>query len=352
MRVESFSHPTNWRDIQTQAAAAESAGFDAYSTPEINNDPFQTLTAAALATETIQLRTAILVAFPRSPMVTAGSAWEVHENTGGRLVLGLGTQVKGHNERRFSVPWPKKPATKLREYIEAMQAIWRCWQTGERLEYEGEYYQFSLMTPEFAHKPTDFGPIPVYTAAVRPAMLRLAGRVSDGVRLHGFCTRKYLSEVAMPALREGMVKSGRERAQFEICGGGFIATGPTEDAVQSMFETIRYRISFYASTRTYLPVFQLHGWDDLAAKLHTMSKTGQWKDMAAQVPDEVVHEFAAVGTYDTIATSIAERFGGMSDAVELGFLPETPGELMRDVIKDIQAIPSAFERSRTWAELA
>lgn len=350
MRVESFADPTSWADIQKQAAAAEAAGFDAFSTPEIKNDPFQTLTAAALATETIQLRTAILVAFPRSPMVTAGSAWEVHENSGGRLVLGLGTQVKGHNERRFSVPWPAKPATKLREYIEAMRAIWSAWQHGKRLTYEGEYYQFSLMTPEFAHAPNDFAPIPVYTAAVRPAMLRLAGRVADGVRLHGFCTRKYLEEVAMPALQEGMTKSGRERTNFEICGGGFTATGPDEEAVQKMFEIIRYRISFYGSTRTYLPVFQLHGWDDLAAKLHTMSKTGKWKSMAAEVPDEVVHEFAAVATYDNLAPAIAKRFGGMSDAVELGFLPETAPELMREVISDMQHIPSTFDKHLGWSE--
>lgn len=343
MRVEAFAPHTNWAGMQAAARSAEALGFDAFATPEIAHDPFLNMAVAALATERIGLRTAIAVAFPRSPMVVAGMAWDLHENSGGRFSLGLGTQVKGHNERRFSVPW-SAPAARLREYVESLRAIWRCWQTGGPLDYQGEHYQFSLMTPEFRHAPTTHGPIPIYTAAVRPAMLELAGRVADGVRLHGFCTRRYQEELAMPQIEAGLREAGRPRERFEVCGGGFIATGPDEAAVAARVEWVRYRVAFYASTRSYWPVMELHGWDDLAAELHQMSIAGRWKEMAKRVPDDVVRTFAAVGTYDTIGDAVAARFGGLSDSVELAFEDEgVPAEVLADVVRKIQAIPTRFE---------
>ncbi|MCB9730689.1 MAG: TIGR03617 family F420-dependent LLM class oxidoreductase [Deltaproteobacteria bacterium] len=342
MRVEAFAPQAPWSGIQAAARHAEAAGFDAFATPEIANDPFMTLAVAALATERIGLRTAIAVAFPRSPMVVANASWELHENSGGRFSVGLGTQVKGHNERRFSVPW-SAPAARLREYVESLRAIWRCWQTGGPLEYEGEHYQFSLMTPEFRHAPNALGPIPIYTAAVRPAMLELAGRVADGVRLHGFCTRRYLEEMALPQIEAGLAEAGRPRERFEVCGGGFLATGPDEDAVRKRVDWVRYRVAFYASTRTYWPVMELHGWGDLAQKLHRMSVEGRWKEMAPSVPDEVVHTFAAVGTWDRIADAVAARFGGLSDSVELAFEEEIPVEVAAEIVAKIQAIPCRFE---------
>ncbi len=342
MRVEAFASHTDWSGIQASARAAEAAGFDAFATPEIAHDPFLNLAVAALATERIGLRTAIAVAFPRSPMVVAGMAWDLHENSGGRFSLGLGTQVKGHNERRFSVPW-SAPAARLREYVESLRAIWRCWQTGGPLEYTGEHYQFSLMTPEFRHAPSALAPIPIYTAAVRPAMLELSGRVADGVRLHGFCTRRYQEEMALPQIAEGLAAAGRPRERFEVCGGGFLATGPDEAAVAERIEWVRYRVAFYASTRTYWPVMELHGWQDLAEKLHRMSVEGRWEEMAKAVPDDVVRTFAAVGTYDAIAVAVAERFGGLSDCVELAFDEVTPPEVISDVVGAIQAIPTRFE---------
>ncbi len=349
MRVECFAHPGPWTRIQEEARFAEEAGFDAFTSPEIDNDPFQTLTAACLGTSTVGLRSAIAVAFPRRPMITASASWALQANSGGRFALGLGTQVKGHNERRFSVPWAK-PATRLREYVESLRAIWRCWQLGEKLDYRGEFYNFSLMTPEFSPKPNNLPPIPVYTAAVRSRMLKLAGQVSNGVRLHGFCTRRYLTDVVYPSLEEGLAESGRPREQFEVCGGGFIATGPDEEAVMKAREWVRYRLSFYGSTRTYAPVLEAHGWGDLCTELHAMSKTGRWKEMASRISDEVLQAFTAVGTYENIAPEIERRFGGLSDCVELG-TPEgvEPGPL-REIIQDIQRIPAVFEgHPKNWS---
>src|SRR5690606_11894107 len=222
------------------------------------------------------------------------------------------------------------------------RAIWRCWEHREPLRYEGQHYRFTLMTPEFSPPPSGLPPVPITVAAVGRDMIRLAGRVCDGVRLHGFCTRRYLEEVALPALNEGLAQSGRDRARFEVWGGGFIATGADSDEVAKQVEWCRYRIAFYGSTRTYAPVLSLHGWDDLAAKLHEMSKRGQWNEMAAQVPDEVVHTFAAVAPYSGLAAAVEKRFGGLVDAIALGFGESTPDGLARELIQDLQRIPHRF----------
>jgi probable F420-dependent oxidoreductase len=243
MRVETGIPLDDWRTVGAAAKKAEDTGFDGVVSFEIASDPFIPLAFAAVATERVRLGTAIAVAFPRSPMVTAMTAYDLHTQSKGRFTLGLGTQVKGHNERRFSVPWTA-PLPRLREYIESMRAIWRCWDLGEKLAYEGEHYRFSLMTPEFSPKSSKLGPIPVSIAAVKPAMMGLAGRVCDGVRLHGFATRRYLEEVAIPAIDEGLRKSGRARKQFEVWGGGFIATGKDDAAVAKQLNMVRYRIAF------------------------------------------------------------------------------------------------------------
>ena len=341
MRVETGIPMSDWRSIAAAAQRAEAIGFDGITMPEIANDPFMPLAFAALATERIQLGTAIAVAFARSPMMVANTAWDLQLNSRGRFGLGLGPQVKGHNERRFSVPW-SAPVPRLREYIESLRAIWRCWELGESLSYEGEHYRFTLMTPEFSPPASGLPPIPVTIAAVGQDMLRLAGRVCDGVRLHGFCTRRYLEEVALPRVQDGLERGGRDRKHFEVWGGGFIATGRDADEVAKQFEWCRYRIAFYGSTRSYSPVLTLHGWDDLAAKLHEMSKRGQWKQMAAQVPDEVVHEFAACATYRDLAPVMEKRFGGLSDAIAIGFPDGTPPGVLREVLQEVQRVPSLF----------
>jgi len=342
MRVDTTIPLDDWRGVAAAAQAAEAAGFDGLMSAEIANDPFIPLAFAAVATQRIEISTGICVAFPRSPMVVAGTSFDLHTQSRGRFRLGLGSQVKGHNERRFSVPWTA-PVPRLREYVESLRAIWRCWEKQEPLRYEGEHYRFTLMTPEFSPPPTGLPAIPVSIAAVGPDMLKLAGRVCDGVRLHGFATRKYLEEVALPQLAAGLAQGLRARANFEIWGGGFVLTGPDDAAVAKQLEFGRYRVAFYGSTRSYHGVLAVHGWEDLGHELHAMSKKGQWNEMAKRVPDEVVRTFAAVGRYDEIAGLIAERFGGLSDTVTLGVDGKVAPGLLREVVQDVKRIPCAFE---------
>jgi len=341
MRIDTFSGETNWKTLAGHAQRAEAIGFDGFAIPEVTGDPFIHAAIVCNATEGIQARTAIAVAFPRSPMVVASQSWAIQVNSGGRFAVGLGTQVKGHNERRFSTPW-KAPRSRMVEYVKALRAVWRCWELGERLDYRGEHYQLTLMTPEFTPAKSNLPMTPIYLAAVRPKMIESAATVADGIRLHGFCTKRYLREVAMPAIGRGLESSGRSRSEIDICGGGFIMTGPDEEAVAKNREWVRYRIAFYGSTRTYEPVMALHGWDDLAAKLHQMSKTGQWKQMAAEIPDDVLDEFGVYATYDELPKAIEARFGGISDTVELGFEESTDVDFAHDVTKRIQGIRASF----------
>lgn len=342
MKIDTFCPATDWNELRSEAKRAEAMGFDGFAVPEITGDPFIHASMAASSTNNIQLRTAIALAFPRSPMVVANQAWSIHVNSGGRFALGLGTQIKAHNERRFSVPW-KAPIRRMTEYVEALRAIWRCWELGERLDYRGEHYQLTLMTPEFSPPASGLPMVPVYLAAVRPKMLEAASALADGLRLHGFCTRKYLSEVISPAIDRGLSSSGRARSALEVCGGGFVMTGPDEATVAKNREWARYRVAFYGSTPGYLPVMSLHGWDDLAAKLHGMSRKGQWKQMAAEVPDEVLHEFAVCATYDELPEAVEARFGGLSDRVEVGFEADTAPELAAEILSEIRGIESAFQ---------
>ena len=341
MNIETGVPIMDWRKVGPAAAAAEEAGFDGVLSFEIANDPFAPLTFAALATKRVRLGTAIAVCFPRSPMVVANTSWDLHVHSRGRFTLGLGTQVKGHNERRFSVPW-SPPAPRLREYVESLRAIWRCWEKGEKLDYRGEHYQFTLMTPEFSPRPSGLPAIPITIAAVRPVMLKLAGRVCDGVRLHGFATKKYVDEVALPKIREGLALAGRDRSNFEIWGGGFLVTGKDEEALAKSREAIRYRVAFYGSTRSYHPVLEVHGWEDLGMKLHAMSKEGKWDEMAAEIPDEVVETFSVVATYDELAKKMEERFGGITDSTTIEMPRDIPQGEARELIQDLRRIPSPF----------
>jgi len=341
MRIFTMLPMRHWREVGAFAAAAEAAGFDGVMTAELGHDVFAPLSFAALATERIELTPSVAVAFPRSPTITAIQAWDLQANSNGRFVLGLGSQVKGHNERRFGISW-SPPAPRLRDYIRALRAIWRCWETGEKLDYQGDHYKLTLMTPDFSPEPTGLPMVPVAIAAVGGAMLRVAGEVCDGVRLHPLCSRRYLEEVCLPAIAEGMRRSERSRAHFDLHGGGFVATGPDGKAVAEAMERARQRIAFYASTRTYLPVLSLHGLEELGAKLHALSVRGRWNDMAAEVPDEVVDIFAACGTYDQIASAIAARFGGLADSIEMSFPLGTPAGLQRELLADIRRIPQIF----------
>jgi probable F420-dependent oxidoreductase len=341
MRVFTMLPMRHWREAGPFAAAAEAAGFDAVMTAELAHDPFTPLAFAALATTQIELTPSIAVAFPRSPTVIASQAWDLQANSNGRFVLGLGSQVRGHNERRFGIPW-SPPAPRLRDYVRALRAIWRCWETGETLDYQGEHYKLTLMTPDFSPEPMGLPMVPVTIAAVGEAMLRVAGEVCDGVRLHPLCSRRYLEEVALPRITEGMRRSARDRANFDVFGGGFVVTGPDQETLANGIEWVRKRVAFYGSTRSYLPILSLHGLDELGLKLRAMSLGGRWNEMAAEVSDEVVHIFAACGTYREIARAIEMRFGGLADSIEMSFPAGTPAGLQRELLADIRRIPHAF----------
>ncbi len=327
--------------VPDSIARAETSGYDMVTTQENRHDPFLPLAVAAVTSERISLATSISIAFARSPMVFANLSWDLQKASRGRFILGLGSQVKGHNERRFSVPW-SAPAPRMRECVEAIRAIWRCWETDEPLAYEGEHYRFSLMTPNFTPEPLDGPTPPITIAAVGPAMMKVAGEVCDGARLHGFCTRAYLENVALPRLEQAMGNVGRNRSTFEVSGGGFVATGATDEAVARAFEWVRVRVGFYGSTRAYWPVFAEHGLQDLGARLNHMSKTGRWDAMAAEVDDDVVHLFAAVGRHDQLAGAIEARYGGLVDAIGAGTPVDEPGGLPPDLIQDIRRIHTPF----------
>jgi probable F420-dependent oxidoreductase len=342
MRVMTTIPQNDLRQIPATVRAIESAGYDGITTLENRHDPFMPLAVAAVNSERLTLGTGIAIAFSRSPMTVANVGWDLQGASGGRFVVGLGSQVKGHNERRFSVPW-SAPAPRMREYVESLRAIWRNWKTGAELNYQGEHYRFTLMTPNFTPEPIDAPPPPVTIAAVGPGMLKVAGEVCDGVRLHPLCTRAYLEQVVMPRLEAALNGAGRDRAQFEITGGGFIATGADDEAVDKMVEWVRMRVAFYGSTPAYWPVFEVHGLEELGRKLNHMSKTGQWADMAGEVPDDVVRLFAAVGRHDQIADAIEKHFGGISDTISDSSSSEIQVNLPPDVIQDIKRIPTAFK---------
>jgi probable F420-dependent oxidoreductase len=340
MRVFSTVPQENLRRVGSAARAIEAAGYDGIVSMENKHEPFLALAVAGAATERLELHTGVAIAFARTPMAVANVGWDLAGSTGGRFVLGLGSQVRAHNERRFSAPW-SPPAPRMREYVQVLRAIWRCWKIGEKPAFEGEHYRFTLMTPNFAPEPIAAPPPPVMIAAVGPAMLRVAAEECDGVKLHGFCTKKYLTDAIIPRIGAGLAKAGRTRAQYEISGGGFLATGPDDEAVAKRFEWVRQRVAFYGSTPAYYPVLAAHGIEDLGHKLNAMVRQGRWGELAKEVPDDVARLFAAVGRHDQIVQAISERFGGLVDALTLR--ADGAGEVPPDLVQDIRRIPHAFQ---------
>ncbi len=346
MRVLNTLPQEDLNQVPEAARELEAAGFDGVVTMENRHDPFLPLAVAATATEKLTLQTGVAIAFARSPMVVANLSWDLQLASRGRFTIGLGSQVKGHNVRRFSVPW-SAPAPRMREYVQALRAIWQSWQSGEKLDYQGEHYQFTLMTPNFVPEPLTGPPPAITIAAVGPATLKVAAEECDGVRLHAFCTRKYLENVVEPKLRQGLEKRDRARESFEVSGGGFIATGADQAAVERMFEWVRMRIGFYGSTPSYWPVFEQHDLLDLGHKLNAMSKQGQWAKMTKEIPDDVVHLFAAVGTFDNIAGEIEKQFGGLSDVIAARAV-SGPVELWpKDLLADLKRIKTPFKSYQT-----
>jgi probable F420-dependent oxidoreductase len=336
-KVDTGMYAGKLEEVPAIAKHAEEMGYDGLNAAETAHDSFLPLVLAAEHTSRITIGTAVAIAFPRSPMVTAMIAWDLQRYSKGRFMLGLGTQVKGHNQRRFSVPWTP-PAPRIREYVQSLRAIWESFQTGGPLNYVGEHYTFTLMTPNFNPGPIEHPHVPVHIAAVNEHNARVAGEVCDGIKLHGFNTMKYTKDVLLPAIEKGLAKSGRSRDQFEICGGGFLATGPTWSAAEQAAEGVKRQISFYGSTRTYQNVFDHHGWGDTTAKLHEMSLQGKWDEMPKVIPDEMLSEFAVVAPYDQVAAEVRKRYAGVCDRIGFGDTAKTPEdqEAVKQIIRELQ----------------
>jgi probable F420-dependent oxidoreductase len=336
MRVFTTVPQGDLKKVPEAARAAEAEGHDGIVTMENQHEPFLALAVAGAVTERVELHTSVAIAFARTPMAVAEVGWDLAGSTGGRFV---GSQVRAHNERRFSAPWTP-PAPRMREYVQVLRAIWRCWATGEKPTYEGQHYRFTLMTPNFTPPKISCPPPAITIAAVGPAMLKVAAEECDGVKLHGFCTKKYLTDEIMPRVEAGLAKAGRTRAQYEISGGGFLATGADDAAVAERFEWVRQRVAFYGSTPAYYPVFAVHGLEDLGLKLNAMVRQSKWGEMAKEVPDHVAHLFAAVGRHDQIVDAIAARFGGLTDALTL----RTDGVegMPPELVQDIRRIPHRY----------
>ncbi|MBI1847958.1 MAG: TIGR03617 family F420-dependent LLM class oxidoreductase [Candidatus Rokubacteria bacterium] len=311
------------KTIASHARKVEAMGYDCLWSSETQHDPYLPLAVAATATTRVRLGTAIAVAFPRSPMITAHIAWDLQKASDGRLLLGLGSQVKGHNERRFSVKY-EAPAKKMREIVLALRAIWDCWQNGTRLNFKGEFYRFDLMTPFFDPGPIPHPRIPVMISGVNERMCKVAGEVCDGLHVHPFNSPKYLREMVHPWAEAGMRKAGRARETFTYVTSTFVVVGDTEAERAKNAQSVKQQIAFYGSTRTYEPVLAAHGWEGLVSQLHRKSVEGDWTGMADLISDEMLDTYAVSGTYETIGRKIKERYEGLLDRTSL-YQPYQPG---------------------------
>jgi probable F420-dependent oxidoreductase len=282
------------------------------------------LAVGSTVTTRIKLGTAIALAFPRSPTLLAHTAWDLQASSGGRFMLGLGTQVKGHNERRFGVKW-EAPAKKLREVILAIRAIWDCWQNGTRLDFQGEFYRLNLMTPFFSPPPIEHPDIPIFIASVNRHVTRLAGELANGFHIHPMHSVKFVKESILPDLAEGARRAGRSHDDIELSTSAFVAIGETQAEIDTMREEIRRQISFYASTRTYLPVLDAHGWGEVGRRLNTLAARGAWREMAAEITDEMLEAFSISGTPDEIPALLRARYEGLLDRVSFYFA-DKPGQ--------------------------
>lgn len=331
--------------VPALAAAAEAAGADSISCSELSSDPLLHLTLAAGATASVALMTNITVAFARSPMLLAVQARAIQDFSRGRLLLGLGSQIKPHIERRFNMPW-SAPAARMAEYIDAMRAIWNAWETGDKLDFRGDFYSHTLMTPMFT-PPTEQPPPPVLVAAVGTRMTETAGAVADGLLVHSFSTERYLREVTLPALKRGRCRSrvSTGDGEFEIVVSPFVVTGATPEATARCEERVREQLAFYGSTPAYKPVLELHGWGELADELNRLSKTSdsaRWRQMGQLIDDDVLATFAVVAKPSDVGAELLRRFGNVvtrCSISELGIDDRSVIEVIADGLRDADRAP-------------
>jgi probable F420-dependent oxidoreductase len=328
MKLDAALPIVGLKDVSAIAKAAEEIGFDALWTQETQHDPFLPCTLIAEHTARLNFGTAIAVSFARSPANMAYTAWDLAAQSGGRFILGLGTQVKAHIERRFGQPWPESPVRKLREQIEVMRAFWDCWQNGTKLNYRGEYYKITLMSPFFqpsalsgslAQSKRIGELIPIYIAGVNTGLAKLAGELCEGFHAHPFHSPRYLKEVIIPAIEEGLKRTDRKREDVSVSVTAFIATTPEE------MNFARAQVAFYASTPSYRPVMDLHGWSGVAETLSAHAAKGEWAEMPMLITDEMLSEFCLVTEEDKLADELKKRYEGLADRLTL-YTPFVPGE--------------------------
>lgn len=322
--------PTELNRVPGVAARLESQGYDGSWTGEIAHDPFLPMLLAAEHTSSLEMGTSIAVAFARNPMTVANTAWDLQDYSGGRFILGLGTQVQAHIEKRFGMPW-SRPVARMREFLLALRTIWDCWQNGTRLSFEGDFYTHRLMTPMFTPERLSCSPPKLFVSAVGEVMTEMCGEVADGVIPHAFTTRRYMDEVTLPALLRGVARAGRARADVAVTCPVFIVTGTTEAEMAAAAAPVRKQVAFYGSTPAYRNVLALHGWADLHTELHRLARDGDWEGMGALVDDEVLAAFAVVAPLDDLAGALRARCDGVVDRM----LPAFPAGLPADVVGSI-----------------
>jgi probable F420-dependent oxidoreductase len=310
--------------IDEVAKAAEDLGFAGLWTSETKHDSFLPLAVAATGTERLSLGNSVAIAFSRSPMVTAQLAWDLQDLSDGRFILGLGTQVKAHITRRFSMPWDK-PAARLKDYVLALRAIWGSFQNEGSLKYEGEFYQHTLMTPFFNPGPIEHPEIPIYIAGVNTRLARLAGELCDGFHVHPFHTPAYVRQVVEPAVKEGAEAEGRVPSDVELATSVFVITGDSSEAIEEQREKMRAQAAFYASTPTYRTVLDVHGWGEVGERLGGLAREKKWDEMPKQITDEMLHAFAVEAAPDEVGPALVERYEDLIDRVAL-YVPFVPGE--------------------------
>jgi len=327
MKLDTSMAAAPLSECGASARAAEEIGFEAVWTSETSHDPFLPLVAAAQHTSRVQLGTSIAVAFARSPMVLAQIAWDLQAHSQGRFILGLGTQVKAHNERRFGVKW-EKPGPRLREMIQMIHAIWDSWQDGARAQFEGAFYNYSLMTPFFNPGPLPCGRPKIYIAGVNEYMCRLAGELCDGFHVHPLHSIRYLDEVIRPNLQKGLQQAGRKPAEVSLASSVFVVTGKDAEAIEKTKRRVKQQIAFYASTPAYVRVLQVHGWEEIGRRLTERSKKGDWAGMADEISDEMLDVFAVVAGEDDVVDRVKRKYEGYLDRIAFYF-PATLGDEAR-----------------------
>jgi probable F420-dependent oxidoreductase len=339
MKIDTVITPDNLRQVPALAQAAEAIGFDAIWSSETNHDPFLIATLVAEHTRQTRLGTAIAVAFPRSPGSLAYLAWDLAALSDGRFILGLGTQVKAHIERRFGVKW-EAPVPKLREVILALRALWDTWQNGTRLNFRGQFFKLTLMSPFFNPGPIARPRIPIYIAGVNRGLWRLAGEVCDGFHVHPFHSVQYLREVSLPALHDGLRASQRQRNELELVSSVFVIPGRTEAEQLAASRQVRQQLAFYASTPSYAPVMELHGWGEAREQLSRLAARGHWDQMPALISDDMLDIFAVRGAWSELPGKIMARYQGLLDRV-MYYVPFVPGDMDQRWRQTVEAFKAA-----------